>query len=114
MTLEKLNAYILSLYYKETDPHTREVIDKIWRAIPSTGDLNEVPCYVGKRDGYKWLCWARDDIIPKGEYPWDYKGKFAERTYAIVKDNHGNVMRVKPEKIKFDNREAERWEDLHG
>lgn len=114
MTLEQFRSHVIKMYFRENDPHIREVIDEIWREIPQTNDIKRLPCKVGNRGGYKWNCWIRDDIIPRGEYPWDYDGKVYQRTYALVEDQNGRIIKVKPEKITFDRQEAERWEDLHG
>lgn len=114
MNIAELRNYLLKLYFKEKDAHTRELIDDIWHKLPESPQVKEIPCCVGKKHGYKWRCWIMDDIIPKGMYPWDYDGHVARRTYALVEDPNGRLIKVIPEKIRFDTREAERWEDLHG
>lgn len=76
--------------------------------------MNRIPCSIGKRHGYKFLRWITDDIIPRGQYPWDYNGHIAQKTYALVEEPSGHIIKVTPEKITIDWNEAERWEDLHG
>lgn len=35
MTLIEFRTYVEKLYFNESDEHTKEVIDDIWRKIPS-------------------------------------------------------------------------------
>ncbi len=115
MTLEQLRHHLTVLYLNEKDERVKKMLDDIWREIPASGEIRDIPCKIGRgKTGYKFKAWIRDDWIPRGTYPWGYDGDVLQKTYALVEDPSGRIIRVKPEKIKFDNREAERWDDLHG
>ena len=62
------------------------------------------PCSIKNKTGYTFLRWVVEKSPPAGEYPWDYKGEFATRTYGLVEDPYGNVIKVRPEKIRFDEK----------
>ena len=59
------------------------------------------PCFIRNRPGYTFLRWVVETSPPCGEYPYGYKGEFAKRTYGLVIDKDGNIIMVRPEKIRF-------------
>ncbi len=68
------------------------------------------PCFVqgveGKEVKHLFHCWSQvSEIVPPSNLVGGHNGGVVAETFAIVEAKDGRIIRVRPEKIRFDHRE---------
>jgi len=88
-------------------PSRIEWIGFAWAIREYLSQNEHRPCSIKNKTGYTFLRWVVEESLPAGACHWDYKGKFDRRTYGLVEDPYGNVIKVRPEKIRFEEKHNE-------